>query len=259
MYSSSMNTILLAAFPFLALPSIAIAQTTSTTPNGVIVPFSTLPGCAALCGPLFDVQGACSPPQMAVSDSCFCNSATLKPFLNSGTAGVSQVCGAASCQDAPSLQAIQSWYEGFCNVKAAQPTLTGTTTTSAPTSTSTSGSGSSSGSSSGNQSQTVYRGWWAGHWKWIVMLIVMVVAIVGCWVGASIWRKRYLRKKEREIEMRPPVTWGPNQMQGGTGGFGYGDGVITQPGPGYYNKEAVGMTPADNTRQSRGWLNKSRT
>jgi len=95
-------------------------------PDGAIVPFtSVLPACASLCGPLFDVQGACAPPKLsAVSESCFCGDPRLQPFLDSGTAGVSQVCGAASCQDTTSLQKIQSWYETYCNLKNSNPTTT---------------------------------------------------------------------------------------------------------------------------------------
>lgn len=87
------------------------------------------------------------------------------------------------------------------------------------------------------------------------MLIVMVIAIVGGWIGASLWRRHYLRKKERGIEMRPPVAWAPNQAQSGAGGLG-------QPGPNYNKEAEIGMTPANNAkaqRQSRGWLTKNRT
>lgn len=36
-----------------------------------------------------------------------------------------------------------------------------------------------------------------GHYQWVIFLVVMVVAIVGIWVGACVWRRRYLRKKDR--------------------------------------------------------------
>ncbi|KAH8815431.1 hypothetical protein F5884DRAFT_817768 [Xylogone sp. PMI_703] len=240
MYSTTIKN-LLAAVSVFVIPSLALPQ--STQPDGIIVPFSTLPQCAALCGPLFDVQGACIPPAQA--NSCFCGDARLKPFTTS-LQGVSQVCGPASCQDAASLQAIQNWYDGYCNTSASATNTAGNNS-------------GSSGSSSGGQSQNANQGWWQGHWKWVVMLIVIVIAIVGGWVGAAFWRKQYLRKKEREIEMRPPVTWsGPPGSA--PGAFGYGDGVVDQStGQPYYNKEATGMTPANNTRQSKGWLGRPRT
>jgi hypothetical protein len=100
------------------------------------------------------------------------------------------------------------------------------------------------------------------HYKWVIMLIVIVVFIVGGWVAASLLRKRYLRKKEKEIEMRPPVAWGPHQLQGATGGYSYGDGVV-DANKGGHRKEMGGAmgTPADATkgkRESKGWLTKNR-
>jgi hypothetical protein len=31
----------------------------------------------------------------------------------------------------------------------------------------------------------------------VIFLVIMIVGIVGIWVGACIWRRRYLRKKDR--------------------------------------------------------------
>lgn len=118
-------------------PAAAVAS-----PNGLIVPFSTLPACASLCGNLFNVQGGCTPPvTSAPSQSCFCSDARLTSILQ-GTTGVEAACGPASCQDTASLQAIQSWYEGYCNVKgvtnpSATTAAASSASTSTPTSTST--------------------------------------------------------------------------------------------------------------------------
>lgn len=118
-------------------------------PDGVIVPFSSvLPACASSCGPLFDVQGACSPPNIpAVSQTCFCGDARLTPFIT-GYSEVSAVCGPASCTDTADLAAVQSWYETYCGEKAAA-----TTTSSGAAST---GTGSSS---SGKTSPNTNQGW----------------------------------------------------------------------------------------------------
>ena len=94
------------------------------------------------------------------------------------------------------------------------------------------------------------------------MLIIMVVGLTGIWVAAVLLRRRYLRKKEKEIEMRPPVAWGPHQLQGMTGGYTYGDGVVDARGGGAA-KEARSQavaTPADGRkkRESKGWLTKNR-
>jgi hypothetical protein len=31
----------------------------------------------------------------------------------------------------------------------------------------------------------------------VIFLVIMVVAIIGIWVGACVWRRRYIRKKDR--------------------------------------------------------------
>ena len=112
----------------------------------------------------------------------------------------------------------------------------------------------------------------ATHYKWVIMLGVLVVGIIGLWLVACLLRRRYIRKREKEIEMRPPVAWGPHQLQGMTGGYNYGDGVVDsgraekQNGGGGHHKEAKARamavaTPADVTksgkRESRGWSTKN--
>lgn len=225
--------------------------------DGLIVPFtSVLPACASKCGKLFDVQGACTPPVIAeTSSSCFCADPRLTPFLNQGTSSVEEVCTTASCTDTADLQKIQSWYASYCNEKV--PGATSTNTGSTPT-----GTGSSSGGTSTQGPKVVKnQTWFQSHWKWVVMVIVVGLGIIVVWVGAFMLRKRYLRKKEREIEMKPPVAWGPHQMQNQTGGYNYGDGVVDASG--HRSKEAGAVaTPADTTgakRQSKGWLKKNRT
>lgn len=102
------------------------------------------------------------------------------------------------------------------------------------------------------------------HYRWVIMLVIVVVAIVGGWIAACLLRRRYIRRKEKEIEMRPPVAWGPHQMQGMTGGYDYGDGVADsskagKSHAGALNKEIGAVaTPAHGKRESKGWLKKSR-
>jgi len=252
------NSILLTTF--LSLPiSLVNGQQAA---DGQIVPFtSVLPSCASQCGKLWDVQGACVPPQTSsVDQNCFCTDTRLTPFLQ-GTAEVESVCTAASCTSQADLQAIENWYKSYCGKSAATTTSSG----SAATGTS-SGSGSTGKGAPKQQNQT----WLGTHWKWVVMLVVMVVGITGIWLTACLLRRRYIRKKEKEIEMRPPVAWGPHQMQATTGGYRYGDGVVEAKGArhdaGGHHKEASSRieavaTPADGRkakRESKGWLTKSR-
>lgn len=90
------------------------------------------------------------------------------------------------------------------------------------------------------------------------MLVVIVIAIAGGWVGAFCLRRRYLRKKEREIEMRPPVAWGPHQLQGMTGGF---DSNAANAG-GHQKEASMGaalpVATQNGKRESKGWLKKNR-
>lgn len=95
------------------------------------------------------------------------------------------------------------------------------------------------------------------------MLVVMVVVIVGTWILACLFRRRYLRKKEKEIEMLPPVALGPHQLQAMTGGYRYGDGVVDAnrgaQNHGGHHKEmtAVQATAANGgKRQSKSLMKK---
>lgn len=80
------------------------------------------------------------------------------------------------------------------------------------------------------------------------MLVIIVVAIVGGWIGACLLRRRYIRKKEKEIEMLPPIATGPHQLQAMTGGYSG------------HNKEASTMVQdaGNQIKQSKGWLRKER-
>ena len=41
----------------------------------------------------------------------------------------------------------------------------------------------------------------SNHYQWVIFLVIMVVAIVGIWVGACVWRKRYMRKRDRQYAL----------------------------------------------------------
>ena len=77
------------------------------------------------------------------------------------------------------------------------------------------------------------------------MLIILVIGIAGIWVGACVWRRRYLRRKDRQTSLgqkhsgsaRNP-SWGPavtgsNSATPMTAGAG-GDaerGIVTEKAP----------------------------
>ncbi|KAI1124971.1 hypothetical protein F5Y10DRAFT_248238 [Nemania abortiva] len=195
-----------------------MATTTATSPSTTIVPFQSLPSCAVNCGPLYDANGACVPPVNTATDesswdTCFCDYSSLQSLKS----GASDICN-GNC-DSQGLSSIQSWFTSFCNEAAA---------TTASTATSTSTAGSSSGKNQGGGN------WASTHVNWIVFIVVVVVAIIGIWTGACIWRRKYLKKKDRLYELGKglPSTVAVN-TQGNLVGSDARDSTISN-GPGLF-------------------------
>lgn len=87
----------------------------------------------------------------------------------------------------------------------------------------------------------------SNHWQWVVMLIVLVVAIAGIWVGACIWRRQYLKKKERQR------TWAQKQS-GSTNrpSWGPGDPRATEAGQAMGTRPPIGSTPPSDDPRTAG-------
>ncbi|KAK0748337.1 hypothetical protein B0T21DRAFT_20979 [Apiosordaria backusii] len=153
-----------------------------------LIPEGQLPACVKECGVLYDVNGACVPPaapraDTSVYNSCFCND----PRLAAWKTGTTGVCSNACASDPSSYTKIQQWFSGYCaNV---QPTAAGQTT------------GTSTATARPAENNGGGGTWIETHYQWVIFLVIMVVAIVGIWVGACIWRKRYLRKKDRQYAL----------------------------------------------------------
>lgn len=141
--------------PSLALPPfqplVPLLSTANTPPphpaETTLIPFSTLPACAASCGPLYDVNGACVPPNVAaasaaVYENCFCSDTRLVAF-STATAGV---CDSACTATPADYGSITSWYQSLCS---SVQELDIATTTDASGATTTVIGGSSSSSSKG--------------------------------------------------------------------------------------------------------------
>lgn len=154
---------------------------------------AALPSCITNCGVLYDVNGACAESSLNNIAGCFCADPKLQAF-STGTAGV---CDGA-CATAPAdLGTIQQWYSSFCGNQQGAGAGAGNvvTITNADGSKETSaGSNNASGGSGGGS-------WLENHYQWVIFLVIMIVAIVGIWVGACIWRRRYLRKKDRQYAL----------------------------------------------------------
>jgi hypothetical protein len=177
MYSHSLLVASFLLSPISVLSTPVPDPVAQVTPQQTIVPFSSLPACAAQCGPLYDAQGACSPPvKLASSDSCFCAQGKLQPFYT----GTTNVCDGACPTDPTGLTQIQLWFLRHCKADAAAP--------SSPSSSSSSSSSSSAsatatapgqaGSSSGLDSGSASVGQ-----AWFVLLFF--VPCPGLWVNPS--------------------------------------------------------------------------
>lgn len=251
-----MSTLLRTLF-LLTLPLITHQQTpVKPGTNTDIVPFGSLPLCAQSCGPLFDVAYGCVPPEKpSVDIDCFC---TNKMVSAVGEPGPGNTC-ANVCAAAADVTAIQTWFNSLCGSKEAQPTdINGGSpenTDAGSTETGDSGTENLDNESEDSGADRIPKKqtWIESHYQYVIMIVIIVVAIVGGWVTAAYFRRRYLRKRELNYEMRPPTApWvtghtGPTGPYGG-GGFGEsvkgkGEVMVTAP-----------MTAAQVIKEKKKWI-----
>ncbi|KAF5006381.1 hypothetical protein FDECE_7255 [Fusarium decemcellulare] len=200
-------------------------------PVTTIVPFGNqkiLPACAANCGPLYDANGACVPPQVAADagpsayTSCFCLD-TRVAALSTATTGVcDDVCTGAN------LNSVASWFRDICSVSTNANKGGNGNNGNKESSTTNTDASSTGGSSAGSSDSGGGGDWISNHWQWVIMIVILVVGIAGIWIGACIWRRRYLRKKDRQSSLgqkhsgsasRP--SWGPGMEASESGGMPY--------------------------------------
>ncbi|KAL1854837.1 hypothetical protein VTK73DRAFT_8690 [Phialemonium thermophilum] len=228
-----------------------------------LFPLATLPACANECGHLFDANGACVPPAQptaaaSVYDACFCADSRLTAF-STGTAGV---CDDACTATPADLNSIRNWYTSFC-AKNGQVKGGKTTTTTAGS------GGSSAGSTKGSDGGG--GSWLSTHYQWVIFLVVMVVAIAGIWVGACIWRRRYLRRKDRQyaLDKRLSQLNDPSRASAAGGSTGHGASSIHIPRPGLFQPApitsagvfdtSVGEEKPKKVKQKKKWIPTERT
>ncbi|KAH7312451.1 hypothetical protein B0I35DRAFT_56612 [Stachybotrys elegans] len=235
-------------------------------PITTIPPFTNteiLPSCATLCGPLYDANGACVPPGGPPGDdaaytACFCS----HQAVNRLSTVADDVCNGV-CPEA-GMTSIANWFRDICSVGNND-----------------NGNGNNGGNNNGNQASTSTRGgsssgsngsvnnggggdWLSNHWQWVIMLVILVVGITGIWVGACIWRRRYLRKRDRQATLTQKQSgsanhpsWGPDAAAAATAGTG------NSAGPGIFmpGTAAADGNYEEKTTQSRvkKWLVSERT
>jgi hypothetical protein len=208
-----------------------------------LFPVATLPACVSQCGPLFDVNGACVPPAAPTADastydSCFCSDPRLAPF-KTGTAGV---CDTACTANPADLSSIQGWFTSFCN-------NVGGDATSTP---------SASSRPANNGGGT----WIENHYQWVIFLVIMVVAIVGIWVGACIWRRRYLRKKDRVYALGTNLARATESGRVVPNG-GSSAGSVHVPGPGMFDPAPISSAAVydeeEKAQKKKKWTLRNRS
>jgi hypothetical protein len=173
------------------------------------------------------------------------------------------------------LNSVATWFRDLCTVgddnnDGNNGGETSTTTQGgAGTTTTTEGSSetSSSGNSgSSNQDNGSGGDWLSNHWQWVVMLVILVVGIAAIWIGACIWRRRYLKKKDRQSTLGQKQSgsashpsWGP--------GFSEPSGVLAvspqtedpaAKGSFMPGATAAALEKGEEKRKSK-WMSKSRT
>ncbi|KID86464.1 integral membrane protein [Metarhizium guizhouense ARSEF 977] len=225
-----------------------------------IVPFndiSKLPACANACGPLWDANGACVPPALPTADastyeSCFCADSRIAPF---STGGGANVCPNACPGNPQGLSSIGNWFTSFCNGKAPKntPQTTGTNTAAETNAAGSSGSN-NGGSNSGNGGD-----WLSNHWQWVIMLVILVVGIAGIWIGACIWRRRYLRKKDRQTSLGQKHSGSASHPSWGPAVTGTETATPTAQNAGRDPERGVATEKAGKTQPKKKWTVTQRT
>ncbi|KAI6785470.1 uncharacterized protein J7T54_007113 [Emericellopsis cladophorae] len=238
--------------------------------TAVMIPdFGILPPCAVDCGALYGANNRCVPPAVPASDmatytECFCADSAVSSLATSLT-----VCSDV-CPEGQSMGLIQQWFQRTCNIADSGDSNGSTEDDTSTGDDTTTGDDTSEGDSNGGTGTTGNEGggtqggngganarptttgtadysnaggdWLSNHWQWIVMLVVLVVAIVGIWVGACIWRRRYLKKKEHQR------TW--NQKQSGSQtrpSWGPGDPRAAEAGKVLARPSMGGQQPSDSS------------
>jgi len=247
----------------------------------MIPDFGILPPCAADCGPLYGANNRCVPPAVPESDTatytdCFCADPEVSSLATSLT-----VCSDV-CPEGQSMGLIQDWFRTTCNIAdSSDPngspeddttggdTSTGDDTTTGDDTSNSDGTGTTGndrggtqGGNGGANARPTTTGtadysntggdWLSNHWQWIVMLVVLTVAIVGIWVGACIWRRRYLKKKEHQR------TW--NQKQSGSQSrpsWGPGDPRAAEAGKMFARPTMGSAQPSDSSNPAGAFVPKA--
>lgn len=99
----------------------------------------------------------------------------------------------------------------------------------------------------------------SNHYQWVIFLVIMVVAIVGIWVGACLWRKRYLRKRDRQYALA--TNLGHATESGRVVANDSTQGSIHVPSAGMFQPAPIESAAVygEKARGKKSWLRRDRS
>ncbi|GAW23431.1 hypothetical protein ANO14919_129900 [Xylariales sp. No.14919] len=176
------------------------------SPSTTIVPFQSLPSCAADCSGLYDANGACVPPVNPSSDpdsweTCFCAYQELQPFYTT-TKGV---CDTSCSEDPQALGSIRQWFTSLCNPKSTTRTLSTHTGTASQTSIESepgraTNSNSSSSSGDDHVNDTINKGLSRGAVGGILAGAIAGALVFGLFLWLIFHYRRMALEERRKVE-----------------------------------------------------------
>lgn len=98
------------------------------------------------------------------------------------------------------------------------------------------------------------------HYQWVIFLVIMVVAIVGIWVGACVWRRRYIRKKDRVYALNSNLAHATESGRVVPNG-GSSAGSVHVPGPGMFDPAPISSAGiyGEKSEKKKKWTFGGRT
>ncbi|KAM3526037.1 hypothetical protein MY4038_007026 [Beauveria bassiana] len=222
-------------------------------PVTTIVPFgdrNKLPACAVSCKALYDANANCVPPVIPSGpvsnyEACFCINQNVVALSTATDAVCNDVCSG----EQGGQSSVASWFGSLCHV-----TATGGTTK-----TTTSATGGATGTSNTSSSNKKSGDWISNHWQWVIMLVVLIVVIAGVWIGACIWRRRYLRRKDRQTSLGQKQSGSASRPSWGPAAVPSSDSAAPMT---YSNNSEAGYPKFESTekpKQKKKWTVTSRT
>jgi cytoskeletal protein RodZ len=100
----------------------------------------------------------------------------------------------------------------------------------------------------------------SSHYQWVIFLVIMVVAIVGIWVGACVWRKRYLRNRDRQYALGTNLAHATESGRVIPNSGNPGD--LQAPGAGMFDPAPISSAGVYNEKpkkEKKKWVVKHRT